>query len=244
MLSGATTAVFLFGAAIFQLWTVVIVYRRFVGSRRISSVTEIGDLEAATFFRVLAFGIYVFVGLMSVYASLCRGDALFDLLTSICVISTNYSTHLATDLITAACGPTLFLTFATEDSVLRAWGLKAPLPVQGRSDSTVSMNQARRQLVDSSPQIISNGPPSSISRVLASFNFPNPSGLSRIQANDHPQSLSPQPVVSLHPLTTSLTREPPIPIGFLLTSEPYIALESPATPTEPHHTMFHHSSIP
>jgi hypothetical protein len=39
------------------------VYRRFVGSRRIGA-TEIGDMEVATFFRVLVFGLYVLVGLM------------------------------------------------------------------------------------------------------------------------------------------------------------------------------------
>ena len=173
------------------------------------------------------------------YTSLYRKRALFDPLASICFISTNYSTQLVTDLITAASGPTLFLTFATEDSVLRAWRLKARLPVQGRSDSTVSMNQARRQSVYSSPQIISNEPPSSIARALVSFKFPKPSGPSTIQANG-PQSLPPQPVVSLHTLTAPLTREPSPSTGLLLTSEPYIALESP---TDPHHRMFPHPSI-
>jgi hypothetical protein len=48
------------GTAIFQVWTVAIVYKRFVGSQ----ATDIGDLETATFFRVLAFGLYVFVALM------------------------------------------------------------------------------------------------------------------------------------------------------------------------------------
>jgi hypothetical protein len=63
IISGAISAAFLFGTVIFQTWTVAIVYRRFVGSRRIGA-TEIGDMEAATFFRVLAFSLYVFVSLM------------------------------------------------------------------------------------------------------------------------------------------------------------------------------------
>jgi len=164
------------------------------------------------------------------------------LLTSICFISIKYPTRLATDLITAAIGPTIFFTFASEDSVLRAWRLKEPLPVQSRSDSTVSMNQARRQSTYPAPQTISSESPSNITRVLASFNFLNPPTPSTIQATTS-QSLPPQPVIP-SVSTDPLVRESPSSVGFLLTSEQYIALESPTTPTEPHHTKFHHYSIP
>lgn len=159
-------------------------------------------------------------------------------MTSVSFISINLPTQLATDLITAAIGPTIFFTFATEDSVLRAWGLKAALPVQGRSDSTVTMNQARRQSVHPSPQPISNESPSNIAQVLASFNFSNRSTPSTVQATAS-QSLPPRPVVPFAP-----SQEPPDSVGFLLTSELYIALESPTIPTKPHYTRSRYSSIP
>ena len=164
-------------------------------------------------------------------------------MTSICFVSIKYPTRLATDLITAAIGPTIFFTFASEDSVLRAWRLKAPLPVQGRSDSTVSMNQARRQSTYPSPQIISGESPSNIARVLASFTFLNPPTPSPVQVTAS-QLFPPQPVIPFAPSTVPFIREPPGSVGSLLTSEQYIALESPTTPTEPHHTMSHHFSIP
>lgn len=165
------------------------------------------------------------------------------LLTSICFISIKYPTRLATDLITAAIGPIIFFTFASEDSVLRAWRLKAPLPVQGRSDSTVSMNQARRQSTYPSSQIISGESPSNVARVLASFNFLNPPTPSRVQVTPS-QLLPPQAVIPFAPSTVPLIRELPGSVSFLHTSEQYIALESHTTPTEPHHAISHHFSIP
>jgi hypothetical protein len=172
----------------------------------------------------------------------CTKRHFLALLISICFISIKYPTRLATDLITAAIGPTIFFTFATEDSVLRAWRLKAPLPVQSRSDSTVSMNQARRQSIYTSPQIIPSESPSNIAQVLASFNFLNPPTSSTVQVTIS-QSLPPQPVVPLAS-TVPLIRELPRSVGFLFTSEQYIALESPTTPTEPHHAIPHRYSIP
>ncbi len=169
--------------------------------------------------------------------------AFLDLLTSICFISIKSPTQLATDLITAAIGPTIFVTFATEDSVLRAWRLKAPLPVQSRSDSTVTMNQARRQSIQPPPQIISNESSSNIARVLASFKFPNRPPPPTVQVTAS-QSFPPQPVVPFAPSTVPLIRESPDSVGFLLTSELYIALESPTTPTEPHYTASNHFPIP
>jgi len=122
--SAAVSSILLFSTCVFLAWTVLIVLRRYRESRKFGR-EEIGT-DVPLFLRVLSFGIFVFIALI---------------LSFIAVF--NY-TLVIPDILVACFGPVIFLVFASQEEVLRAWHLKSPRQRStDRSDSIATLNSTR-----------------------------------------------------------------------------------------------------
>ncbi|KAG9122912.1 hypothetical protein FRC07_000518, partial [Ceratobasidium sp. 392] len=125
IISGASAAVLLILCLIFQIWTVVIAYRRYRRSHRLGRA-EVGDVSVPLFTRVMSFAVVVFVGLV------------------LCLIATSVFSLVVPDIVVSSMGPIMFLIFSSQGDILAAWRIYRPRP--GFTDSLESGTTFERSI--------------------------------------------------------------------------------------------------
>jgi len=102
--SAATAGAFMTIAFVFQVWTIILVIYRYRQSHRLGR-SEIGDIDLALFSRVLLFGAFIVMALVLSF------------------FSTNNFAESIPDILAASIAPTMFVVFASQKDVLRAWNI-------------------------------------------------------------------------------------------------------------------------
>ncbi|KAG9085205.1 hypothetical protein FRC07_013432, partial [Ceratobasidium sp. 392] len=107
VISGALAAVLLILCLIFQVWTAILVYRRYRKSRRLGRA-EVGDLSVPFLVRIIAFMLFILIALVLSF-----------------VATTAFALDVP-DIIISTIGPVIFLIFASQRDVLVAWKIVRP----------------------------------------------------------------------------------------------------------------------
>ncbi|KAG8698152.1 hypothetical protein FRC09_007398, partial [Ceratobasidium sp. 395] len=122
VISGALAAVLLIFCLVFQVWTAVLVYRRYRKSRRLGRA-EVGDLSVPFLIRIIAFMLFILIALVLSFVA-------------------TYAFALdVPDIVISTIGPVIFLIFASQEDVLIAWKIMRPKSRLTDSEATGAETQ-------------------------------------------------------------------------------------------------------
>lgn len=124
--SSALTAMLLILCLAFQSWTVIIVYKRYRKSRRLSRA-EVGDVSVPFLARIVAFMLFVLVALVLSF-----------------IATSNFSLEVP-DIIIASIGVAIFFIFSSQEDVLIVWRIMRPRPRSGASADGHDEQSAREE---------------------------------------------------------------------------------------------------
>ncbi|QRW13541.1 hypothetical protein RhiLY_12540 [Ceratobasidium sp. AG-Ba] len=119
MASGFSASILLVLCLFFEIWTMVIAYKRYTRSHRLGRA-EVGDVSVPLFTRVMAFAVVIFLGLV------------------LSLLATFVFSLVVPDIIVASMGPIMFIIFSSQGDILAAWRIYRPR--HAHTDSGLGMD--------------------------------------------------------------------------------------------------------